>query len=243
LKDRLRKAKKLLRLLTMHGPRDAVLRYGVAATTEHDFALSSHPFNTIIDIGANRGQFSLAARHHHPGAKIVAFEPLQTAAAVYRNVFKADVRTTLQEVAVSPVSGTAIMQVSRREDSSSLLPITALQTSLYPEVVAVGQTAVPAAPLDSFMTPQDIVAPALLKIDVQGFELEVLKASLSLLPRFECIYVEASFMTLYEGQALAHEVIDYLHSQGFRFTGLYNPAYHSQDGGMVQADLLFEKTS
>ncbi len=243
MKDQLRKARKLLRLLTMRGPREAVLRYGVAATTEHDFVLFGNSLNTVVDIGANRGQFSLAARHYHPDAKIIAFEPLQTAAAVYRNVFKADERTTLKEAAVSPVSGTAIMQVSQREDSSSLLPITALQTNLYPEVVAIGQAVVPAAPLASFMTSQDIIAPALLKIDVQGFELEVLKASLSLLPCFDRIYVEASFMTLYEGQALAHEVVDYLHRHGFRFIGLYNPAYHPQSGGMVQADLLFEKAS
>ena len=61
-----------------------------------------------------------------------------------------------------------------------------------------------------------MTAPALLKIDVQGFELEVLRASRPLLGAFEHVYVEASFEVLYAGQALAGDVAAFLRAHGFR---------------------------
>jgi len=240
MRDLLRKGRKFLRLLAMPGPRAAVLAYGVAATTEHDYVLEAQPLRTVIDVGANRGQFSLAARHYCPQARIIAFEPLVTAAVVYRAIFAEDGAVRLHEAAISPVAGKATMQISKREDSSSLLPISTMQTELFPTVIAVGTTQVPAGPLSDFVAGDEIVPPALLKIDVQGFELEVLKASIVLLPRFGRIYVEASFIPLYVGQALAHAVIDFLHVQGFVLTGMFNPTYHPTTGALVQADLLFE---
>jgi len=80
----------------------------------------------------------------------------------------------------------------------------------------------------------------LLKLDVQGFELEVLKGCRSMLDYFSRVYVECSFVELYEGQALAHEVIDYLHQHGFRLSGVYNMTY-GKEGIAVQADFLFTK--
>jgi len=57
--------------------------------------------------------------------------------------------------------------------------------------------------------------PALLKLDVQGFELSALQGCGRLLERFRYVYVEASFIELYVGQALATEVIGFLFSRGF----------------------------
>lgn len=227
--------------MRMRSARAALFSHGVAATIEHNSVLQEKPLATVIDVGANRGQFSLSVRHHHPNARIIAFEPLSTAATVYREVFVGDSRTTLHEAAISTTSGVATIQISQREDSSSLLPITPLQTELYPAVVAIGTTEVRTAPLSQFVSTADIVAPAMLKIDVQGFELEVLRASEQLLPCFANIYVEASFTTLYAGQALAHEIVEYLATHRFHFCGAYNPTYHPRTGKLLQADLLFER--
>ena len=79
---------------------------------------------------------------------------------------------------------------------------------------------------------------ALLKIDVQGFEMEVLKGCNSMLDYFSWVYVECSFIELYEGQALANEVIDYLHTHGFKLAGIYNMSY-DRSGIAIQADFLF----
>lgn len=219
--------------------RAALLRHGVAASIEHDSVLSSLSFTFVVDVGANRGQFSLAARHFHPSARIVAFEPLASAAEVYEKAFGRDRRVRLHRTAIGPDRGPVLMQRSGREDSSSMLPIAGLMSELFPGTQAVGTEKIDVAPLTDFVTQSDFDGPALLKIDVQGFELEVLKSAEPILPFFDRIYVEASFIPLYTSQPLAGEIIDYLHSRNFRLAGFMNPSFRATDGSAIQSDLLF----
>lgn len=89
-----------------------------------------------------------------------------------------------------------------------------------------------------FLAEEAIRSPALLKLDVQGFELEALRGCEDLLHRFAWVYAECSFCELYAGQALADEVIAWLRARGFRLSGLYNMSY-DPEGRAVQADFLF----
>ena len=236
-----RRAFKLLRLLPNPTFRRG-LRFGVGAAIEHRAALAPLRLRTVVDVGANVGQFSLLARALNPGARIIAFEPLAEAAARYRRVFADDSRATLIQAAIAPQRGTATLHLSAAADSSSLLPITPRQVARFPGTKEVGAIPVAAGPLGDHLDRADIAAPALLKIDVQGFELEVLRASLSLLEAFEHVYVEASFEELYARQALVPEVRAYLGERGFRETGRFNTV-RLRDGTPVQADFLFQRPS
>src|SRR5208282_6233813 len=118
---------KLLRTFWIPAYRRTFLRTRVAASTEHDHVLGGLTVETIVDIGANRGQFALCARRLFPKARIFSFEPQQIPAAVYRRVFNKDADARLFNVAIASESGTASMHVSRWDGSSSLLPIAAAQ--------------------------------------------------------------------------------------------------------------------
>jgi FkbM family methyltransferase len=214
------------------------LRFGVAAAVEHQALLRRIPCTTVVDVGANRGQFSLVCRQVLPSCRIVAFEPLMSAAAAFRRVFAGDNQTRLFEAAIGTAEGKATMHVSKREDSSSLLPIGAGQSRVFPESGASHECEVVVAPLSKYLSRDDIARPALLKIDVQGFEREVLNGSLSLLDGFDHIYVECSFVELYVGQALITEIVTLLDRRGFRLSGIYNP-YFDVDGLAIQADCHF----
>jgi FkbM family methyltransferase len=216
------------------------LALGVGGGIEHDAVLRSlQSLATVIDVGANRGQFSLAVRHFHARARIIAFEPLAQAAAVYRRVFAGDGYAELHQSAVGTSAGKATMQRSGREDSSSLLPISELMPQHFPGTGAIGVEEVPIAPLTKFVTAADLQGTNLLKIDVQGYELEVLRSAQPLLAHIDRVYVEASFVPFYDGQPLAAEVIDYLHAHDFVLEGFMNPSFHAQTGMPIQADLLF----
>jgi len=76
---------------------------------------------------------------------------------------------------------------------------------------------------------------------VQGFELEALRGCADLLECFAYVYAECSFVELYTGQALAHEVIDWLARHCFILTGLYNISY-DKNGKAIQGDFLFTNT-
>lgn len=218
----------------------AFLRARVAPAIEHRSVLRRLPFDFVVDAGANRGQFSLMCRRINPSAPIIAFEPLDGPANTYRVVFAGDRYTTLHNYALGAARSATAIHVSRRDDASSLLPISSMQIDNFPGTGAIGVETVAMAPLTDFVQPAEMGSRNLLKIDVQGFELEVLRSAGGLLARFTWIYVECSYAPLYEGQALAHEIIAFLEEQGFRQAGRFNLSYARTDGSLLQADLLFE---
>lgn len=216
-----------------------LLRHQVLMGAEHRNVLSKH-LNTIVDIGANRGQFALAARQWVPQAQVIAFEPLSIPAAIFRRVFAADNHVVLHQTAIGPESTMRHMHISARDDSSSLLPISSLQTALFPGTEEVAVAEVRVAPLDEFVSAADLQSPAMLKLDVQGFEFDALRGCESLLGHFEWIYCECSFVELYSSQKLAWEIIDWLSARGFYLAGMFNPAYGHR-GQAIQADFLFSR--
>jgi FkbM family methyltransferase len=231
-----RRATKLVRLLADARFR-AGLRCGVAAGIEHRGALAGRRFATVVDIGANRGQFSLLCAGLYPAARIFAFEPLPRPYAVLARVTAGDPRIAIHQAAIGPCAGATRMHVMRPDDSSSLLAPTERQKAVFPAVGENGTTLVEVAPLDAFVDRSDLAPPALLKLDVQGFELEALKGCAALLDRFLAVYLECSFEPLYAGQALADEVLAHLFDHGFGLAGVYN-AVGDGRGRAVQADFL-----
>jgi len=231
------KIRKLLAILKASPYRRALAK-GAAAGVEHEKVLRNLQCNAVVDVGANRGQFSLVARRCYPEASIFAFEPLHAPAETFRKVFSGDGRIKLFPAAIGPVAGDMTIHVSQRDDSSSLLPISKAQDRLFPGTAEARTETISAGRLADFIGADQITATALLKLDVQGFELSVLQGCEELLSRFEWLYVECSFVELYEGQALADEVIDWLRARGFPLAGVYNMAYDA-NGRAIQADFLF----
>lgn len=218
------------------------LCHRVAAGIDHATVLSNLSPATIVDVGANVGQFSLMASQLHPEARIFAFEPIPRAADRFEKVFAGNRHVSLMRCAIGDIHRTDVLHLSARDDSSSLLPISDLQTSMHPETVEIGQLKVEVKRIDQILTEADIANPALLKIDVQGTELDVIKGCTSLLQRFDHIYVELSFVEFYSGQPLCHQVITYLAERQFTLSGVYNLATNSA-GVTVQADFLFSNTT
>lgn len=231
---------KLLRILAKPSLRRVLFKNNVAAGVEHIPVISQVSFNTIVDIGANRGQFALAARYCFPKANIFCFEPLAGPAKVFSQVFLDDSRVELFEVAIGPENINSIIHLSGRDDSSSLLPITQAQDALFPGTAEKGTTTINVDRLSQHVSAQDIERPALLKLDVQGYELQALRGCDDLLHMFEWVYVECSFIELYAGQAMADEVISWLREYGLKLRAVHNMAYDA-DGVAIQADFLFSR--
>ena len=218
----------------------AELRHGVAAAVEHRGALGGLRLKTIVDAGANVGQFSLIASELHPGARIFAFEPLPAAADTYERVMGSRLNGKMFRHALGAQAGHRTLHVAGRNDSSSLLPISSLQVAMHPQTAEVAQIAVEVRPLADVLSQDDLTSSALLKIDVQGTELEVLKGCGPLLCRFDHLYIELGFFEFYVGQPLAHQVIAMLADRGFLLSGVYNVVYDSA-GRAAQADFLFRR--
>jgi FkbM family methyltransferase len=231
---------KLLRVLWIPEYRSAFLRTRVAASTEHDRILPGLQLRTVVDIGANRGQFALCIRRLYPQARIYSFEPLSRPARSWMRNFGHDPHATLFRKAVGAKTGSATMSVSRWDVSSSLLPFAQAQHDNYPLTEEASREVVDTTTLEECIGEQELQDPALLKLDVQGYELTALQGCGALLEKFRYVYVEASFVELYVGQALASEVISFLLSRGFRLVCVANLS-HGKSIRPIQADFLFSK--
>jgi len=232
---------KILRVLWIPEYRSALLRAGVVASTEHDRVLAGLQLEAVVDIGANRGQFARCIRRLYPHAQIFSFEPLSKPGRAWIRNFGADTRARLYKKAIASKSGSATMHVSRWDVSSSLLPFAQAQHDNFLLTEEASREVVETATLETCVEEQMIRDSALLKLDVQGFELSALHGCGLLLERFRYVYVEASFIELYIGQALATEVIEFLFGRGFRLMCVANLSCGAS-ARPIQADFLFSRS-
>lgn len=233
------KVPKLLRVLREPAYRRA-LRHGVAASIEHEAIPLRSDFATVIDVGANRGQFVIFAAHRFPGARLICFEPLPRARSQLLRATGSTDRLQLWDVALGDSTETAEFHVSAADDSSSLLPIGRRQTEVFPGTQERETIGVQVRRLDEVLTAPELVKPVLLKLDVQGGELAVLKGAEGILPAVDAILIEVSFVELYSGQALVDEVWDALRRTGFSCRGIWSITY-GPSGVCLQGDFLFAR--
>jgi FkbM family methyltransferase len=232
---------KLWRLLTRHAYRHALLSWHVAATIEHRTQPFTESFRTVIDIGSNRGQFAVFARDRWPSAKLLCFEPLPGPRDTLVKVANHLGNVEIFPYALSASSRVQWMHVSRSDDSSSLLRTAARQVEAFPNSVQVQETEVEVRRLDDMVSPADLPGPVLMKIDVQGAELDVIRGATGVLDGVHEMLVECSLAELYEGQALLDDVIIFAREQGFRVTGVLASSA-KPNGPPLQCDVLFSRT-
>ena len=95
--------------------------------------------------------------------------------------------------------------------------------------------------LDSFLEDETISAPDIIKADVQGFEMEVLKGAQSCLESAELLLLEVSYRQIYKNGPLAHELVSYVGARGFRIYDICSYTQRPLDGELAQSDILFAK--
>lgn len=123
--------------------------------------------------------------------------------------------------------------------SSSLLPMAELHKRAFPETRHSTPETVQVKRLDDVVADLRIERPALLKIDVQGFEAKVIAGATETLKLADVIIVETGVEALYEGQALFDDVYRMLYDRGFRYRGNHNQLLSPDDGRVLQADAFF----
>lgn len=215
------------------------LRRGVVPALEHGRLFESLNIGTLLDIGANRGQFSLLVRRRFPDAWIHAFEPLESEGRILQSVVAGPLE--YHPVALGAGAGHATFYVTSRRDSSSLLRPGADQEAASGVTLSSSIT-VRVARLADVLDIAALPKPIVMKLDVQGGELDVLKGAGDTLAMMDAIYTEVSFVELYERQPLASEITAYLHSHGFRLRGVYNH-FFATGVGPTQADFLYVRSA
>ena len=201
--------------------------------------------SVVLDVGANQGQFGCDLRRSGYSGRIVSFEPLSAAHRELNATVAGDPAWTVApRMALGNKEEQVIINVSAYTEASSLLLPSENLVDMLPESIASATETVPCNRLDNvgkkYLGTDE---KALLKLDVQGFEKQVLEGAEFLLPNISGVSIEVSVVPLYDGQALAPEILDYLYGRGFEMWYMTPGFVHPRTGRMLQYDVLMARAA
>lgn len=206
--------------------------------------IAEQAIDTVLDVGANEGLFARRLRDEGFSGRILSFEPLSSAFVLLALASAADPNWECLRLALGATTGEAILNVARNLASSSFLPMDSGLPEAEPRLAYIGRE-------ECFLSTLDTLAPDLfqpeerlyLKLDVQGFELEVLHGAEATLDRVLALEVELSQTQVYEGGPLTDEVVSYLAERDYVLLRT-EPAYvHPRTSEILQVNGLFVRNS
>jgi FkbM family methyltransferase len=205
--------------------------------------LSQNNIDMILDVGANTGQYAARILALGYEGRIVSFEPLgQAHAELVRRAARHPGWEVAERMAIGSSEGTIEINVSGNSISSSILPMLDAHSNASPDSVYISKETVPIRTLDEVLGKYTGKGDNLfLKIDTQGYEKQVLHGAKRSLASIRGIQLELSTLPLYEGQALAVELLQYLTEMHFELWSVLPGFTSTQDGRMLQFDgILFK---
>jgi len=197
--------------------------------------LEYYNIDLVFDIGANKGQYATGIIDAGYKNKIVSFEPLSS---VYDGIEKESKKylnwTVAPKCAIGAKKEEIEINISANSVSSTLLNMLDAHINGAPESKIIGKEKVQVYPLDEIGANYATSAKNIfIKIDVQGFEQEVLKGAESIIGKAKGIEIEISLVPLYENQNwLLPQILEYMTKKGFTLTSIV-PAFTDHETGKV----------
>jgi FkbM family methyltransferase len=205
--------------------------------------LSLHRIEQVIDVGANTGQFAKSLRNHGYAGEIISFEPTSIAWRALVTASKNDNKWHVADrCAVGDIEGTLEINISSNSVSSSLLEMDTNHLNAAPESVYSSKEIVKICTLDNYFKNHGSLSNRIfLKIDTQGYEMNVLQGAESILSRTTGIQIELSLIKLYEGQMTHKNLTEFLESKSYEIWSLTPGFTNKASGRMLQFDATFFK--
>lgn len=194
------------------------------------------PYDVVFDVGAYVGDFAKACLRAWPQCRVYSFDPLREVVNLPDGG-----RWRWHRVALGDTERRqAVLWRNEFEPSSSLLPMADAHKEAFPYTVRAESTRVEIRRLVEYA--QYVEGQALLKIDVQGAELEVLKGAGSALDGFDAVVLEVSHIELYHGAPTPLELARFLSDHGFRHDRRVDEMPHPVTRRLLQSDELWVRT-
>lgn len=205
--------------------------------------MRSLPIRTVIDVGANTGQFARKISVFFPNAKIYCFEPLPGPFSELEawSTTQRQGRVVPLNLAIGDKQGKVEMFLHEAHTpSSSLLATTTLTERYYPFTKGQKRISVKQTTLDAALAEarRELSPEMLIKLDVQGYEDRVIAGGRETFLAASACLVEVGLDTLYEGQADIKKLLIMLDALGYRYAGNLDQAY-AEDGHCIYFDAVF----
>lgn len=201
--------------------------------------LNNLPIKSIIDIGANRGQFAKKAIKAFPNAHLYCFEPGKKAFLDLKKwADKQKGRALVFNTALGEKeAGLKFYEYLENDEGSSFLHIA--NNSVLQKPIFMHQTT-----LDNFIGSQSVsLEPEILvKIDTQGYDNRVIAGAKQTLSKATACITEVIFDKEYEGQGSFKEIFSLLDELGFEFMGI-KEQHLAKNGEIMWGDVIFKKSN
>jgi FkbM family methyltransferase len=204
---------------------------------------STQEVDCIFDVGANRGQYySFLREAVGYSGLVISFEPVVSLHQLLQDRAKADPKWLISGCALGRSKGTAQFNVMKGDQLSSFrTPSTSLTDRFRDSNTVVAVQEVEVRTLDevySAALAQHGFTRPYLKIDAQGFDLEVAEGGIKCLGEFVGLQSEASLLSLYEGAPTYEETLAYFRARGFVPSAFF-PVAIDQKLRLIDCDCVF----
>lgn len=200
-----------------------------------------HNIDSILDVGANIGNYARYVRGLGYKGRILSFEPLPDAHTALLKASSGDpLWTVAPQAAVGSEEGAVTVNISKNSYSSSILDVVDSAVEIAPDIAYVGSVEVPLCRID--ITARDFLNSAkatFMKIDVQGFEKEVLDGAEGILSKITGMQIEMSLAPIYKNAMAYDEIISLLKGMGYDLHAIIPGFTDTRSGRMMQMDGLF----
>ena len=202
--------------------------------------LRMYRVNCVLDVGANRGQFAAALRRAGYTGPIASFEPVPEAFDDLRRRAAGDPAWTTYPYALGRKDGTTTINVVPGT-LSSVLPATRFGARRYARLRDPVPLEVPVRRLDGLL---DTVLGAVpdarpyLKLDTQGYDLEVFAGLGARTGEIVAMQAELALMRIYENMPRMDDALAVYEGAGFEITGLYPVSRQSRTARVLELDCV-----
>lgn len=187
--------------------------------------------SAVLDVGAHEGRWARMAAKAFPEAAFHLFEaqPGQ----------KPALEATLAEIGRAGSVNVTLLGPERRENV--VFHVMGTGSSVLPEVTTFDRTQVslPMRRMDDVAAALGLEGPLLIKLDTQGFELEILKGAGATLRLAEVVMLEVSLLPYNEGAPLFHDVVAFMADAGFLAYDVCGLERRRTDRVLFQCDMIF----
>ena len=194
---------------------------------------------TIIDIGSNKGQFILLMEQIFPNKIVYSFEPIIEMINKQKKFFKYKKNITFHNLALGSSICSKEFLITSRMDSSSFLKVVS-NTNKSKNYSVIEKRDIKVSTLDEIFLNEKISHPILIKMDVQGYELEVLKGANDLLKKTDYLLLEVSENEMYQNQPTEKIIVEYRKNFNFEIYRS-NDWLKIQNTNFNQRDIIFQK--
>ncbi len=201
--------------------------------------LKKIPGICVIDVGANVGQFGLDLRRHGFKGQIYSYEPVLETFNVLKKTVTRYQPWSAFNLGLGAKESKELINISGNSGlSTSILKINNTHIENFPESKKVAEELITLSTLDEQILKLDLTASkVLLKIDVQGYESEVLRGACVNLPNIPYCFLEVSLEPLYEGEMTFLSILNMLSKAGHEVVDVYR-GIRALDGRLLQLDIL-----